>query len=742
MVPLKKRSLSDSRFGNSKNRNHKREMLVSLLLVVFFSLQPLRVTGQNPQGRTVAEQQDTPIRLRSDLVEARAVVTDKQGNPVKNLRKDDFEVLENGKPQEITFFSAESLGEAGGTVATTPKSPTDKPGAKTAKTAKRTVVFFVDTLHITSANLLRVQQDLLAFIDAKLTDGDLAAVVPSSGSLGVFSQFTGDKKLLRDAVNRLSIGAVRSNSLYTPFLASRVENESSNGTSPIALEAAMNIVMAEERLPTDPQFRGIVRSRALSKAREVLAESTFQRRSTLLVLKAVAERLAELPGQRMLLLLSEGFSMLDNNGVADSSDLQATISRAARSGVVINSFSAKGLATLSFFDVSRGGFTPDGNGLNNIQQFISAGDRELEDGLTRLAKETGGDAFLTTNDLKGALGKALDANSSYYALSYYSSQNDKESTRRVKIQVKGHPEYQVRALSGYTAAPLRTENVLEAGTPQKQLLSAINSPLASTDIEVDATADFLDLQTDDAQVSLSVYTDGKKLRYVENNNGYLGKLLVLIEVIDASGNSQGITQDDIQIRLTAEQHKLAAQNVYRYNKRLNLKPGLYQVRVGVRDTNSELQGTSLAWVEIPKASDKKLILSSISFEKFALSNSATKNEAKPVVVPVTVRRGLSLFRNTDFIAFFCTAYNTAAIEKEAGQLLVRVQILQDAKTVIEDVTIPFASLVIQKGTNLVKFGSQVNLKNLKAGLYEMRITVSGQKGKPLATVNKLFQVEG
>jgi VWFA-related protein len=746
MIPLAKQKISDNVFCTGKNRNKKISFFICSLLIVLLNAQSVMLAAQKSQGRTVSEsQQDTPIQLRSDLVEVRAVVTDKQGKLVKNLRKEDFEIVENGKAQEISFFSAESLGDGKSPVATTPKPPSEKSGVNAVEVPERTIVLFVDTLHISSVNLLRMQSDLLKFIDEKLTDRDLAAVVPSSGSLGVFSQFTHDKQVLRNAVNRLSIGAIRSNSLYTPFLASRVENEATNGNSlQIALETAINIVVAEQRLPdpNDPHLRQIAINAAIARAREILAESTFQRRSTLLTLKAVAEQLAQMPGQRMLLMLSEGFSMLDNSGVSDSSDLQTTISRAARTGVVINTFSAKGLSTLSFFDVSRGGFTPDSTTVNNMLQFANAGDRELEVGMTRLAKETGGEAFLTTNDLKGALEKALDANTFYYALSYYPSNNDeKDTTRRVKVRVKGHPEYEVRAQTGYLATPLKLENLLEANTPQQTLLQAINSPLASTAIEVDATADFLDLQTDDAQVSLSVYTDGKKLKYLEDNKSYLSKLMLLTEVIDARGNSQGITQDEIQIRLSPEQYKQATQNVYRYNKRLALKPGLYQIRLGVRDTNTELIGTSMTWVEIPKANANKLILSSISFEKFALSNASSQKEAKPIVVPLTVRRGLSLFRNTDFIAFFCTAYNTASIEKEAGELTVRVQILQDSKTVLEDVTIPFSSLVIQKENNAVKFGSQVNLKNLKAGMYEMRITVANQKAKRTATVNKLFEIE-
>lgn len=737
-IPLSKPKLSGNLFFAGKTESYKISLFICTLLMVALNTQYLSVFAQNPQKKTVSEQQESPIRLRSDLVEVRAVVTDKQGNHIKNLRKEDFEIIENGKAQEVTFFSAESLSDEKKPVATAPKSPSEKATAKGLEEPQRTIVFFIDTLHISSVNLLRLQDVLLKFINERLTDRDLAAVVPSSGSLGVFSQFTRDKQVLRNAVSRLSASTVtRANSLYTPFLAAKVEQE-----VPMALEAAMNIVMAEDHLPEDPHFIEIVKSVTRAKARQILTEATFKRRTSLLTLKAVAERLAELPGQRMLLMLSEGFTMLDNSGITDSSDLQATISRAARSGVVINTFGAKGLSTLSFFDVSRGGFTPDATGINNLLSLTSAGDRELEDGITRLAKETGGESFLTTNDLQGALGKALDANTFYYALSYYpSGNNDKDSSRRVKVQVKGHSDYHVRAQSGYLATQPKPETIAEVSDPQKRLLQAINSPLTYTGIEVDATADFLDLQADDAQVSLSIYTDGKTLKYLEDNNSFLSKLLLLTEIIDSRGTSQGITQDEIQIRLSPEQYKQATKNVYRYNKRLALKPGLYQIRVGVRDPNTEMIGTSVAWVEIPKPNANRLILSSITFERFIQGNSSSPRESKPTSVPLTVRRGLSLFRNMDFVAFFCRAYNFSLTAEQATELTVRVQILQDSKTVLEDVTIPFASLVIQKENNSVKFGSQINLKNLKAGMYEIRLTVASQKSKRTATVNKLFQIE-
>src|SRR5215510_12113872 len=55
--------------------------------------------SQNPPG------QDQPIRVKTELIDLRAVVTDKRGQPITDLKKEDFELMENGKPQEVSFFS-------------------------------------------------------------------------------------------------------------------------------------------------------------------------------------------------------------------------------------------------------------------------------------------------------------------------------------------------------------------------------------------------------------------------------------------------------------------------------------------------------------------------------------------------------------------------------------------------------------------------------------------------------------
>src|SRR5215510_2128086 len=120
--------------------------------------------GQNPPG------QDQPIRIKTELINLRAVVTDKRGQSITDLKKEDFELMENGKPQEVSFFSIVKIpgrGEVRQPENTTSNVTPDVPARTTrpAETIGRTVLLYVDTLHLSPQSLLSVKQSLRKFID-------------------------------------------------------------------------------------------------------------------------------------------------------------------------------------------------------------------------------------------------------------------------------------------------------------------------------------------------------------------------------------------------------------------------------------------------------------------------------------------------------------------------------------------------------------------------------------------------
>src|ERR1700682_664495 len=134
------------------------KMVCSLLILLVFVC-PLESRGaqQSPAKQT---DQDEVIRIKTDLVQVRAVVTDKRGQVVDNLKQDDFEVLENGQLQRLSFFAVEQISQTSSSVAvaSAPARLNNQPAATVNAIARkplRSIVLFVDTLHLSSLSLIR-----------------------------------------------------------------------------------------------------------------------------------------------------------------------------------------------------------------------------------------------------------------------------------------------------------------------------------------------------------------------------------------------------------------------------------------------------------------------------------------------------------------------------------------------------------------------------------------------------------
>src|SRR5262245_37015754 len=628
--------------------------------------------GQNPPG------QDQPIRVKTELIDLRAVVTDKRGQPITDLKREDFELTENGKSQEVSFFSTVKIpgrGEARQPENSPSNVTPDVPAGarRPAETIGRTVLLYVDTLHLSPQSLLSVKQSLRKFIDERLTDQDLTAIVTSAGSLGVVEQFTRDRRVLRYAVDRLGPRPDARDSLFTPYIAGMVGRGDRE-----ALQVARAIYAAEEHVPNDQMIIQMVQMRA----RQVLSEATYLRRATLITLKEVVRRLGDLPGQRLLVMVSDGFTLLDTGGT-DTNDLQSVTSRAAQSGVVIYSIDAKGLQPPALFDASLGNIPND----PRISSYVSAGERDLENGLNALAKDTGGEAFFNTNDTAGAMGRALDDNQFYYALAYYPAieESDKKF-RKIAIKVKNHPEYQVRTQRGYLPAELaKKAREEESRTPQQRFVNAILAPLPLTTIGVTAMPDFVEFPEDNAQVLLQIHIDGKTLTYREENGRHRFEAELVTMIYNSDGKRVDLKSETISGALTSPRLEIARQNGFLYNRRVPLKPGLYQIRVGVREPSNDRTGTAAAWIETPDLSKKnRLTLSSLF-----LSDAVTTGTREPASndgkgdAPSASKllQGVRHYAAGQPVVYFFRIYN-AESEKAESDAVMQIEIMQDEKPAV------------------------------------------------------------
>lgn len=694
-------------------------------------------SGQNPAGQG---QQDPSIRVKTDLINLRAVVTDKRGQAVTDLKQEDFELTENGKPQEVSFFSVVKIpgrGEARQPENSPANAATDVPAGATrsAEAIGRTVLLYVDTLHLATSSLLSVKQSLRKFIDERLTDQDLTAIVTSAGSLGVVEQFTRDRRVLRRAVDRLSARPNARDSLLTPYIAAMVDRGDRE-----AMQVARAIYIAEEHAsPNDPTIMQMVQM----KARQVLTEATYMRRATLITLKEVVQRLSDLPGQRLLVMVSDGFTLFDSGGSQDTNDLQSVTSRAVRSGVVIYSIDAKGLQPPGLFDASIGAIPND----PRISSYVSAGERDLENGLNALAKDTGGEAFFNTNDTAGAMGRALDDNQVYYTLAYYPALEESDKKfRKITVKIKNHPDYKVRAQRGYLPADLaKKTKEEEAKTPQQRFVSAILAPLPVTDIGVTAFPSFVEAPEDNAQVSLQLHIDGKTLTYREENGKYTFEAELVTMIYNAEGKRVDLKSETLKGNLAPARLEIARQNGFQYNRRLQLKPGLYQIRVGVTEPANERTGTAAAWIETPDLSKKnKLALSSLFLsdsQAMGIKGEPASNNGQ-AAAPSSSRlvQGIRYYKIGQPIVYFFRLYNEAN-DKPETDAVMQIEIMRDEKAILTVPWQPVTTRQFGKDAKGLVIGGQFSLQKIQPDIYDLRVSVKDSKMKKPIQCSVAFGIE-
>lgn len=679
------------------------KVLSSIALLLCFLAPATRLTAQQP---TQKPDDEDIIRIKTDLVQVRAVVTDRKGQLVDNLKQEDFEILENGKAQTVSFFTLERILSAspspvsGGPVATT---PTEAKRTATAQKPVRTIVLFVDTLHLSSVSLTRAKQQLKQFVDQHITDQDLVAVVTTSDSLGVLQQFHRDRKMLKYAIDKISFFS-RPTTYFTPFIAARVRNE-----DPEALAVATQIMAVEEYGRSMSPPPGIVRARA----KMILSEETSLRRATLQMLKAVGERMVDVPGQRMIAFMSDGFTLLDEGG-AEHDDFTAATSRAARSGVMIYSFNPQGLTVPVEFTAAAplGGI--------GFSSLMTQSTMDQQDLLRNLAADTGGQAYLNSNDIPAQFQKMLDGNSLYYGFAYYPQDDSGKKFRNITVRLKNHPDYKVRTQKGYLPAKNDASEV--ATTPQQKLFKAMLAPLPLTGLGVTTSSNFLERDDDDAQVTLQVHLDGQLLQYPSDNQRYQLNCEAAVVVFDRAGKMALSFADPITASLSREQMEKGKQNGFHYNKRLKLSPGLYQIRIGIRDLNGGLMGTSTSWVTVPDLNNRKLTLSGLFLGREAPAEPGN-NKAKTALSLVS---GQAAFKLHETIFYRVVLYNAPPDLQEQANLQLKVEVLQGDKPVYAGDWQPLGPRTVRVDRTGIELGGQLKME-VAPGMYTLRVSIKDQK---------------
>jgi VWFA-related protein len=417
--------------------------LKRLAAIAAFSTFVLPISLSSAQNSSNPAVQNKDVTFKSDvhLVIVPVLVFDAHSNAVLNLTKEDFQLFDRGKRQEISGFSiqrgtaatgANNAGKEVASVAAAAGLPTQR---SEPAVPHRFILFLFDDLHLDAGDMSHVRAAAAKVLASTLESTDAAAVLSASGQPN--TGFTLDRTKLQDAVTHLRQRYLYAHVHGCPDVSYYQADLIVNMSDSDALAEAMADV---SRCVADPD-KNTAEMLALSAARTELAMGEQGIRSTLSVMQQVVSQMGRLPGEHILVLISPGFPIRTSESRAGDTKL---LDIAAQSNVVINTLDARGLYT-TMLDSSQRYVTQAKEKYN--AEALQAND----DILAGLASDTGGTYFHNSNDLGEGFKRLTTAPESRYLLEF-SPQNAKEdgSYHRLKVTIdrKG---LKLKARAGYFA---------------------------------------------------------------------------------------------------------------------------------------------------------------------------------------------------------------------------------------------------------------------------------------------------
>ena len=392
---------------------------------------------------TPAESSDYTIKSEVNVVVVPTLVRDRHGHAVEELKKEDFQIFDNGKPRVISGLTVQKRQEKESGSEAMPSEP-GRSGvvAPGPKTPNRFVVFLFDDMHLSIEDLAQAQKASANVLATSLTDTDMAAVVSMSGLVN--SGLTFDRaKLLEAAIQLKPRGLYRSTEEECPHISYYLGDLIQNKHNSNALEAAIDEVMS-----CNPglKMRDVAQRLAEGAASQAVALGEQDIQTTLAAVNEWIRSMAKLPGQRTLILVSPGFLILSPGALARESEI---MDAAARADVILSAIDARGLYVTEIDASERGGASASSTQLKTEYRRTTMSANENV--MAELADATGGTYFHNNNDLEGGF-RRLTAAPEYLYLLEFSLNGVKPDGRYHELKVKvDDQDLKVQARRGYFA---------------------------------------------------------------------------------------------------------------------------------------------------------------------------------------------------------------------------------------------------------------------------------------------------
>ena len=684
-------------------------IVLSTVLVASMAATTTQSAQQPSRPRSV-------FRTRLNVVSVDVIVRDKSGAVVRGLTAADFEIREDGKPQDISNFSFEEVSDknvpalksadllAGvearlaedskrtASPAAAPAAATEAPTPMTSDmlAGRRLITLVFDVSSMQPEDVQRAVDSAKKYVDQQMSPADMVAVATVGSTLTVLTDFTADREKVSTALGTLA---------FTDGTATEAPAASTAATDEAAAAATDDTATETAELDL---FNNDVRLRAL---------------------KTIAESLSAIEQKKSILYFSAG---MQRNGQDNQVELRSAINAAVRANVSIYAVDTRGLqAVVPGGDArqasGRGQSLFSGRGVQQQYSQLASSPETL----TSLAADTGGRAFTDSNDFGEAFARVQRDMSAYYLLGYSSTNTMRDGRfRRIEVHVK-RGGMKVEARAGYYTD--RDFTHTSRTDRETQLDEQMFSAVSATDLPVLVTGGWFRLAPDKYYVPVAVTVPGAAVPVANDKD--LVTLDVLGMVRDERNFPVGRFRETLKLPPGTEK-TLAGKQVL-YQSGVTLPPGRFSVKVVVRENTTGQMGSFEAAIVVPELKQAAMKVSSV-----VLSTQLQTVAVKGKTDNPLIRDGVQLLPNLTHVVgkdqklfFYYEVYDPGQANGTGPQLRTSLAFYRGKVKVFETPVVE-RTTVDAPDRHAALFQFEVPASSFTPGLYTCQIniidTVSGK----------------
>jgi VWFA-related protein len=561
--------------------------------------------AQKPAAPPPSETPTFPAQVEQVIVDA--VVTDKKGNPIKGLTKDDMTVTEDGVPQQVVSFEAVQVPDAPSQ--TPPPPPIVSVNTAPEERRGRTFVILFDDMNITPWRANQAKAAVASFLEKGTREGDRVSLISSAGGVWWTARMEAGRPKLLEMLKRFDgrwipdtsnermsdWEAMRIHVYRDPLVAERVLRRYEQYGVTAVLGRSQNQDAASAMTAgtaDDPYLNG--------RASEVYYQAVTRLRTTLDTLERALNGLATAKGRKSVILVSEGF-IHDIN----VDEFKRVNEASRRANAAIYFLNARGLEGMPVYMTAEfGPALPDQD-----VGFAFAESLDAVAGADDVADESGGFTVRNTNNLAGGIQKIANETQAYYLLGYIPSNTARDGKYR-KIQVKlANPKgLEVRARKGYYAPSDSAKTAMTAKKGVDPVIqAALDSPWAEDGIPLRMTHYIGDEKSlGKAAVLVATEVDIRALQFEEKDGRELADLQFLLVVAHRESGEFFRYDQGVSMKLQPSTRERLDRLWYPIVREFELKSGDYQAKIVVRDPKSGRVGTVIHEFEVPPLGDLRV----------------------------------------------------------------------------------------------------------------------------------------